>query len=190
MAVVPPLPVCDDVARAVARLPSSLRAELRRIPPERFHLTLTFLGDVEDVRVGPLAEALAALARSQPPIDLQVAGSGHFQARVLWLGLRGDVEPLESLAADVARAAVAVGVRVQEKPYYGHLTVARPRGQSDVCEAVTALSSYAGIAWQATELVLMRSRLGLIPSYEKQAGWPLLGGVAERRARPRRTANR
>jgi len=184
VAIVPPPDVIDDAARRVAHLPSALRAELRRVAADRFHLTLAFLGDVDEHRVGPLAECLAAVAGRAVPMRLRLAGAGHFDGRVLWLGLAGDVEPLGKLAADVASTVAEDGPALDQKPFRPHLTVARPRGTLDVLGAVAALSSYEGPSWTASELVLMRSRLGPIPAYERQAHWPL--GSAANAARVRR----
>jgi 2'-5' RNA ligase len=173
VALVPPAEVAEEVARAVARLPPAIRAELKRIAPERYHLTLAFLGDVPDDRTGPLLDGLGGVASAAPPMRLHVAGAGHFDERVLWLGLHGDTEPMRVLAGSVAKAVTASGLQLEQKPYRPHLTVARPRTVGSVVEAVQAMSSYDGPSWVASELVLMRSRLGMHPTYEPQFSWPL-----------------
>jgi 2'-5' RNA ligase len=173
VALVPPPEVADEVARAVARLPSAIRAELRRISPERFHVTLAFLGDVPDGHTTPLVDGLAPVAADAPPMRLHIAGAGHFDERVLWLGLHGDLEPMRLLACSVTEAVTASGLALQQKPHRPHLTVARPRTSGSVLEAVQAMASYDGPSWTATDLVLMRSRLGLHPTYEPQKSWPL-----------------
>ena len=173
VALLPPPSVRAEVARAVARLPSTLRADLKRISPERYHLTLAFLGDVPEEHTGPLVHSLSAVAFDAPPLRLQVAGSGHFDERVLWLGLQGDVQPMNALAASVTEAVTASGLALQQKPHHPHLTVARPRGSGSVVEAAEAMTSYDGPSWVARDLFLMRSRLGVHPAYEPQMSWPL-----------------
>ncbi|MCU1422618.1 MAG: 2-5 ligase [Microbacteriaceae bacterium] len=174
VAVVPPPTVVDDASSAVAHVPSSERAQLRRIAPERLHLTLSFLGDVDEVLAVPrLLTCLDEVARTSPPMTLQFAGAGDFDGRVLWLGVRGDVGPLAMLAERVNHAARLAGLELRQKPHRPHLTVARPRGPVDVNDAVRSLASYEGPVWEATELVLMRSLLGPVPAYVRQAVWPL-----------------
>ncbi|MDQ1703515.1 MAG: 2,3-cyclic 3-phosphodiesterase [Frankiaceae bacterium] len=173
VALVPPSPVADEVAHAVARLPSAIRAELKRIAPERYHLTLAFLGDVPEDHTAALVDCLRAVATDAPPLRLQVAGAGHFEERVLWLGLRGDTKPMRDLAVAVTESVTASGLPLQQKPYSPHLTVARPRNGGSVAEAVEAMASYDGPSWVAGDLVLMRSRLGVHPTYEPQKSWPL-----------------
>ncbi len=183
VAIVPPADVIQDAVGRVARLPSAVRAELRRTAPERFHLTLAFLGDVDEHLVGPLAECLAGVAAAAGPMALRLAGAGHFDGRVLWLGLTGEVPPLQTLAGDVADAVTQQGLLLDQKPFRPHVTVARPRGALDVLGAVAALSSYEGPPWNASELVLMRSRLGPVPAYERQADWLLRRAAATGRTR-------
>ena len=173
VAIVPPPQVCADAARRVAQLPSALRAELKRIAPERFHLTLAFLGDVDEQKVGPLTDCLRSVADHTPALDLQLATAGHFDGRVLWLGVCGDVEPLHRLADNVAAAVTDIGLTLRQKPHRPHLTVARTRGSLDVLAAVADLATYDGQPWRAEQLTLMRSRLGPIPAYERQGVWAL-----------------
>jgi 2'-5' RNA ligase len=181
VALVPPPSVREEVAHAVARLPSAIRAQLKRIGPERYHLTLAFLGDVPEEHTAPLVSCLSAVAVAAPPLRLHVAGSGHFAERVLWLGLRGDTKPMQTLAASVTDAVTASGLDLQQKPYRPHLTVARPRSEGSVVEAAAAMASYDGPSWVARDLFLMRSRLGVHPTYEPQTSWPLARVPATRR---------
>jgi 2'-5' RNA ligase len=173
VALVPPPAVREEVARAVARLPSAIRAELKRIAPERYHLTLAFLGDVPEEHTAPLVNCLSSAALDSPPLKLHVAGSGHFDERVLWLGLHGDTKPMRALAASVTEAVTSSGLALAQKPYRPHLTVARPRNDGSVVEAADAMASYDGPSWVARDLFLMRSRLGVHPTYEPQKSWPL-----------------
>jgi RNA 2',3'-cyclic 3'-phosphodiesterase len=173
VAIVPPPAVAEEVARAVAGLPSAIRAELKRIAPERYHLTLAFLGDVPDMAMGRLADCLRDVAAESTAMKVHVTGSGHFDERVLWLALAGDTELMRELARRVSTAVVSTGLPLEQKPYRPHLTVARPRDGGSVAAATEVLSSYDGPSWTADELVLMRSRLGPHPTYEPQIVWPL-----------------
>ena len=80
---------------------------------------------------------------------------------------------MRELAASVTEAVVDSGLDLQQKPYRPHLTVARPRNEGSVIEAVEAMASYDGPSWVARDLFLMRSRLGVHPTYEPQTSWPL-----------------
>ncbi len=57
-----------------------------------FHLTLKFLGDVEDRNINEISAALQKIAESQTPFSIEIGGIGAFpnlaRPRVLWVGLK------------------------------------------------------------------------------------------------------
>ena len=94
VAVTPPAPVLNHLAAAVtdvrAGCPAELDAALTWTIPAQWHLTLTFLGEVDDATAERLGRRLARLAGRHEPLRLAVAGAGGFgsirRARVLWAG--------------------------------------------------------------------------------------------------------
>ena len=153
------------------RLPSPARAHLaaalagaRLTDVGQWHVTLAFLGEVPAAE--PLAPELAGAVAQHPPLALRVRGGGAF-GRVWWGGLDGDVAGLRSLAADVADACRAAGVALEDRPYRPHVTVAR-RGSGP-----HPLEGYEGPAWTASEVELVRSRLGATARHEVLARFPL-----------------
>ena len=135
---------------------ADLRAHLTRwpTPPERWHVTLAFLGDVagpQDVS-GALARQLAGTSA----FDLRLEGSGTFGRNgPVWVGVAGDVPALHDLAADVREAATAAGVVLERRAYRPHLTVGK-RGNPQPAR----LADYRGPTWRAQEVELVRSDLG------------------------------
>jgi 2'-5' RNA ligase len=168
----------------VAHLASALEP-LRAAPggprwvlPERWHLTLLFLGTVPADRVTPLTERVAPAVAATPAMTLQVSGAGRFGSRrrpqVCWAGVTGDVGPLTELAGRLAAAARGVGLPVEDRPFRAHLTLGRWRpGQPADGDLPERLAGYRGPAWPVTGLVLWRSHLGPAPRYERLAGWPI-----------------
>jgi 2'-5' RNA ligase len=123
-----------EVRSAIEKLVASLRPRVpgaRWIRPEGVHLTLRFLGDTPPARVDQLRPALAAAASGCEPFEAPVAGLGTFPGpgkppRILWLGIRVPPPGL-ALQAACERAAVAAGFPPEERPFHGHLTLARFR---------------------------------------------------------------
>ena len=106
---------------------------LRWVTPDRIHLTLKFLGNVEVIRVPELAIAMANAVRGQPVFDLAVGAIGVFPnahaPKVLWAGLTGDLDALTLLRDRTEAALVGVGFLAEERPFRAHLTLARvPNG--------------------------------------------------------------
>ena len=112
VAVVPPAAARDELEAAAAPLRPG-RPDLRWTSREVWHVTLAFLGEVEDVAAVRLMARLERAARRHASLRLSFAGAAAFpgaaRARVLWTGLRGDYRALAGLAASVAAAARRAG---------------------------------------------------------------------------------
>jgi 2'-5' RNA ligase len=180
VAVRVPAPAAAHLAAAHSSLAPELTAlhpDLRWTPPQNWHLTLAFLGEVPERRMEDLGQRLARAAARHAPLSLRLHGSGHFGSRVLFVGVAGDVDPLRRLAASVSAAARRAKLSVDDRPYRPHLTLARVRGTAPLVELSDALASYAGPAWRVDQIELMESRPaaepGLPPSYLTRAQYRL-----------------
>ncbi len=174
VALIPPEEIVVDLERAVAPLRAQDRT-LRWVRAEHWHLTLAFLGEVAEERLPDLTTRLARAAKRHPAPTLAFTGGGRFGNRVLWAGVTGDRDPLRRLAASVQAAVRRAGIPVEERDWRPHLTLARvpERDRADLRPLVERLRAYAGDAWTATELHLVRSRLRAEPRYETLQSWPL-----------------
>lgn len=162
VAVVPPPTALSALDEAIA----ARDEQLRWVPPEQWHLTLVFCGEVAEGRVGELTERLGRAAARTSPFALRLSGAGTFpkqaaRARVLWVGLDGDLAALSRLAERCAAAARRTGIDVEDRPYRPHLTLARARRDPvDASDAVTRLSSYDGAPWTVASIRLVHSTIG------------------------------
>lgn len=118
-----PDPVKRDLVRLRKEIPGA-----RWVAPDQLHLTLAFLGELEDTTGEQLQRALSGIA--EPAFSLDFSGVGCFpdrrRPRVLWVGLKHSPH-LESLAAKVRSAALECGVPQEERPFSPHITLARLR---------------------------------------------------------------
>jgi 2'-5' RNA ligase len=146
LAVVPP----DDVLASVAALPRPDVAGLRWTTREQWHVTLRFLGRIDEPEV-----VIGALRGVSAPSTEAVLGpaTGRFGRRVVHVPVSG----LEAVAGAVVTATAAFGQAPEDRPFSGHLTLARSRhGRTD-------LRPFAGVTvegrWPVEEFVLFESRL-------------------------------
>ncbi|GAA4711635.1 RNA 2',3'-cyclic phosphodiesterase [Pseudonocardia yuanmonensis] len=173
VAVVPPPEALAELAAALAPVQRNLRGP-RWTRPEQWHLTLAFLGELDEDTVDGVRAGLAGVAARSAPVELALTGAGRFGERVLWTGLAGDTAGLGALAAEVAAVARAAGVALEDRRFAAHLTLARGRGGvGGLAPAVRALAGFTGRTWRADTLRLVRSRPG--PQYDDLATWPLGG---------------
>lgn len=153
--------------------------EPRWIPPERWHLTLVFLGSVAAGKLPAITQAAAPPAAGARPMRLQLAGGGRFGSRrrpqVAWVGVTGDLAALGDVARALSRAMRHLRLELEDRPFRAHLTVGRWRpGQPADAGLLDRLAAYAGPVWPVTELRLLESHLGPAPRYDVVATWPLV----------------
>ncbi|WP_420613386.1 RNA 2',3'-cyclic phosphodiesterase [Candidatus Spongiisocius sp.] len=132
----------------------------RPVPPEKFHVTLRFVGRADRVGQERVMGALDA-ADLGPSFPYRIGGLGAFprprKATVAWAGLEGDGGRLSVLASVADEAVASAGFGHEERPFRAHLTLARIRPPMDLRAAVIAAPP-ARIRACATEVVFYRSR--------------------------------
>ena len=166
IAVQPP----PEVRAAAAGLTDSLRrgwraSEVRWVPPENLHLTLRFLGDTEESRIGPLGACLDGVAAGARACRLTLGSLGAFpdvrRPRVLWLGLKGaGTADLRCLQRRIEKGVTGLGWEREPRPFSPHLTLGRVRPGSEPAPGEGwARAPVPELAFPVDEVVLMRSDL-------------------------------
>lgn len=141
-------------------------AGMRWVPPENFHLTVWFLGEVSDARAGAVLDALSP-PMSAPAFELHLAGFGAFPPsgppRVLWIGLTRGIPELARAHDEVGERLAPWGFAPEARAYSAHLTIARikepPRGaaRQAIRAAIAAAKCDAG-SCRIEALTVFRSR--------------------------------
>ena len=121
-----------EIKQGIAKVQGQLRkngANAGWTRPEGIHLTLKFLGEVDESRVSEIMMALTAAAKGIGKLNLEVTGAGGFpnmkNPRVLWLGVTGDIEKLSALQASVENAMTELGFEREGRTFSPHLTLGR-----------------------------------------------------------------
>jgi RNA 2',3'-cyclic 3'-phosphodiesterase len=158
--------------RASPRCP---RSRLAWTPEAKMHLTLKFFADLEEGRVPEIAAVLQRLtqARAAPRVRVKelTAFPSPRHASVVVLELEGTA--LAALAADAEAAFEAIGIPKEQRPFRGHVTLARPRSPVDARDWLAPMTPPVG-EWGATELVLFESRLstgGAVYTARTRSAW-------------------
>lgn len=162
------------VRRQLAEVSDHLRAALppgsvRWVRSDGIHLTLQFYGEVDRARLPGLEAALTTAASTVGPLTLALAGLGAFpnpaRARVVWVGLSGDLDALRQLQAAVVAGGQALGFPPEDRGFQPHLTLGRvnqplrPPDQRRLAEALAAARVPPGAPFRLETLSLMRSDL-------------------------------
>jgi 2'-5' RNA ligase len=132
------------VEELIRKLEAS-RADVRWTRPGGFHLTLKFLGEIDDAQAGRVKAILAEAARRHKAFALRLEGTGAFPGernpRVLWVGVTA--EPgLAALQGDLDRELEAEGFAREERPFQPHLTLGRVKGRDRLERATLELEKH------------------------------------------------
>ncbi|MFJ5229192.1 RNA 2',3'-cyclic phosphodiesterase [Kitasatospora sp. NPDC088391] len=176
VALAPPDAAKDELARAL-RPAGDAHPRLRWNRIEDWHITLAFLGELPSTAVPLLRGALSGTAAARPALRLRLHGGGHFDDRLLWSGVGGDLDGLHDLAAEVRRLVRSCGIDFLERPLRPHLTLARARrdDHDSVPAAAAVLAGFTGRDWHTARLHLVGSNIGRGPGpihYRDLTAWP------------------
>lgn len=109
---------------------------VRWVAPANFHLTLKFLGSIEDAAEPAIGAALRREIGLFPRFTINAKGLGVFPSparpRVLWVGFTGD--PLVLLASKIESALEPLGFAPESRRFTPHMTIGRWR-ESDSASA-------------------------------------------------------
>jgi len=115
----------EDVRQRLAGLANGLPGA-RWVKPENLHLTLRFLGEVDNLAAADMDDALAKI--QCPGFDLNLNGVGHFgdgrKLRALWVGVEANAE-LMRLQEKIEQALIRVGLPPEPRKFKPHITLAR-----------------------------------------------------------------
>jgi 2'-5' RNA ligase len=139
---------------------------VRWIDPDKYHLTLKFLGEVRQDRIPAVQDVMQRVAEATASFDIELAGFGAFPTvrnpRVVWLGVEASAE-LRCLKQDLEWGLADEGFEAETRAFHPHLTLGRAdpgggAGRFRGLDEVMAGLEFTGHASIRT-LDLMRSHL-------------------------------
>ncbi len=158
-----------EIKRAIAEVQDRLKAaggNANWTRPEGIHLTLKFLGEVEEARIPGILQALSGAAQGAGQLGLEIAGAGAFPntraPRVLWLGVMGDTGKLAALQARIEDAMAGLGFEREARKFSPHLTLGRvrfPKPRDDWERRIEAVRNARPGGFDASSVSLMQSEL-------------------------------
>jgi 2'-5' RNA ligase len=175
----------DECRRQIAGMMETIRSStsgIRWVRDEKLHVTMSFLGEVDESLIPAISSKAAPIVAKRAPFSVSVSGSGVFpdwrRVRVVWFGLR-DSGGLSQLAADMGELRVALGFP-PDRPFRAHLTIGRSTGpiSAEQKQGLSrALARFKeSYPFEVTRVVLMQSALSSAGSeYSELDSFPLLG---------------
>ena len=156
----------DTLIRSISSLRSLLMNErINWVDPANIHLTLAFLGDMEDERIKAVDIAVREKCRRFGSFSFRIAGTGLFRnfrdPRVIWAGIE-ECEQIISLNRQILKGLNDAGIEIKEQPFRPHITLGRIKYLKDIKLLESALDPYRYIDFQEvfiSEVILFESIL-------------------------------
>lgn len=158
----------ESLQKSLATMPAL--DDFRWGRPQNIHITLRFLGDIEDAQAEAAAEALRRAGEGASAFDIPIDRFGVFphlkRPGVLWAGPSELPEPLAELESRLSRCLDEAGFPLGEGRFRPHLTIARRRSRDRPPAGLEGELEIAEQRWltpplvcRAREAVLFRSEL-------------------------------
>jgi len=153
----------------ISELISNLKksdADAKWIAENQMHLTLKFLGNIEENKVQEISDTLKSIASAFREFDIALSGIGAFpdikRPRVIWIGIDKGADNLKSLANQVEMEMGKLGFEKEKRGFKSHLTLGRVRSSKNISNLIDLIKktdfSYSNEI-KINELILFQSML-------------------------------
>ncbi len=155
------------VAAVLAQLSHTLAQQMpdravRWVKPDRMHLTLRFLGDTAVAKLSHIVTELDGVTANYVPFQLHLYSVGCFpnrkRSRVIWVGLRGELDSLTALKRDIDTFLQPMGWEREKRPFQAHLTLGRVKNVHQV-GSIKWDVPVKRVEWNVTAVHLIESQL-------------------------------
>lgn len=144
----------------------SSHADVRWVSPEKIHLTLKFLGSIDESKIEPIIKSIAGPIHTTSPFSLKIRGMGafpHFQnPRVIWVGMVDEKGVIASFQKELEKELRKIGFEPEERPFHPHLTLGRMQSNRGREELIGRMEKYREEQFgdfQVEKVVLFKSDL-------------------------------
>ena len=135
-----PTNIAEELEGAKQSLATRLKnGEVKWVKSENIHLTLRFLGNVHVSKLPSIYKSLDQAAALTHPFSLELGAVGCFpnprRPRVVWIGLKGDLDLLSAIQKQVEQALIPLGWDPEDRRFHPHLTLGRVKDSRALVEA-------------------------------------------------------
>lgn len=150
----------------------------RWVHMEDYHITLAFLGLVEEDRLSSVIQLVGDAIKEENSFPLHVEGLDIFgnkqSPRIFWASVKNESK-LYRLQEAVYRQCIEAGFTLESRPYHPHITLARKWG-ADSEFTLEMLERYnpfreTPVSFQVNEVVLYKTNIEKTPKYEPIASF-------------------
>jgi len=159
----------EPIKLSIAKIQEELireNAHITWVKPQNIHITLKFLGEIEESLVDNLSTVLTAVTHQTQPFAVEIQRIGAFpnlkRPKVIWIGAKSENNAMENLALTIEDKVSRLGFEIENRPFKAHLTLGRVKDMSGIDGVMKKLDDnknfHAG-KYTPTEIIIMKSDL-------------------------------
>ena len=142
------LPLAGNISGGAIKLIrklSELDGGIQWVPTDNLHLTLKFLGDVENTEIHDICKVVSDICYQYDPFPLTFAGAGAFpdlnRPRILYVGAEDPTGALVEMVSEMETELAKLGFKPEPRDYRPHLTIGRSRNRRISAEALEEIQA-------------------------------------------------
>lgn len=148
----------------------SSQADVKWVEPKNIHLTLKFLGEIDEKKIEKIIKIMDEAVKEKPTFTMRINSIGAFPSlslpRVIWVGLDKGENETKLIAGDLEEKIAKTGIPKEERPFSSHITLGRVRSNLNRENLIQSLNNAMGalekeeLEFLATKITLLKSTLG------------------------------
>ena len=140
-------------------------AIVKLVEPENIHITLKFLGDIEEEYIEKIEEIMKDSVKETDSFEIQLKGAGVFPnqnyIKVMWIGIKNG-EQIGKIAKNIDEKLSELGFEKDRRGFSAHLTIARVRSAKNKDKLMQIIEKYREIEFanvKVNSIILKKSEL-------------------------------
>mgnify|MGYP001202575620 CR=1 FL=1 len=122
--------------------------DLKLVEPKNVHITLKFLGDIEETLADELEKIIINAVKEMKSFDIQLKGTGVFPnnnyIKVVWLGIQNS-KPIAEIAQRIDEQTSKIGFEKERRSFSPHLTISRVKTVKNKDQLLQVLEKYRDV---------------------------------------------
>lgn len=138
----------QEIKEALAKIEDELKkgiSGVKWVKPDNIHLTLKFLGHIEEETVEEIKKILTQAASQTKPFKIKLSSPGAFptstRPRVIWIGVDEENKESSNLVNLIEERITPLGIEKESRAFHSHLTLARVKFLKDKNSVKNAFDS-------------------------------------------------
>jgi 2'-5' RNA ligase len=136
-----------EIKEKISLIEEELRktdADVKWVKPENIHLTLKFLGEIDEKQADKIKNILQDLAKEKQTFEMAISELGAFPKlnfpRVIWIGIKKGAENVLNIASELEEKLSKIGFPKEKRSFSGHISIGRVRSNKNRLQLIEAVN--------------------------------------------------